>query len=196
MHSGPPDSPASLDPREFRSTLALFATGVAVIAVEADDQVHAMTANAVSSLSLDPMLVLFCPSKKARIKQHLDRTLRFTINFLREDQQALSTFFAGAWKHPQPPSFGFLPSSCGPRLEHGLASLGCESRSVVDAGDHWLIIGRVIELHRGVEPHRPLVFFQGNYRSLDERIATAAPDLVSAAGNPSAFYERWILHEY
>ena len=66
-----PDDASEPDPKAFREVLGLFATGVAVIATEVDGQIHAMTANAVSSLSLDPLLVLFCPAKRARFSQLL-----------------------------------------------------------------------------------------------------------------------------
>jgi flavin reductase (DIM6/NTAB) family NADH-FMN oxidoreductase RutF len=88
-------TPESLDPRRFRDTMGLFATGVAVVATLVDDEVLAMTANAVSSVSLDPMLVLFCPGKQTRFAHSLGQSLAalkgFSINFLRDDQQALST---------------------------------------------------------------------------------------------------------
>lgn len=77
--------------RRFRDTIGLFATGVAVVVARAGEDVHAMTINAVSSLSLDPMLLLFCPGKKTRLAQHVQAITGFTVNVLRHDQQALST---------------------------------------------------------------------------------------------------------
>ena len=65
------------DQRQFRDTMGLFATGVAVIAVPAGDEVQAMTANAVSSVSLDPLLLLFCPAKKSHLSQHLAPAVPF-----------------------------------------------------------------------------------------------------------------------
>jgi flavin reductase (DIM6/NTAB) family NADH-FMN oxidoreductase RutF len=79
------------DARRFRDTVGLFATGVAVIVAHADGEVLAMTANAVSSLSLDPMLVMFCPGKQSKLAQHVQRLSGFTINILRQEQEALST---------------------------------------------------------------------------------------------------------
>ena len=73
---------ATPDARRFRDTLGLFATGVAVIVAHADGEVLAMTANAVSSLSLDPMLVMFCPGKKSKLARHVQRLSGFTINIL------------------------------------------------------------------------------------------------------------------
>jgi flavin reductase (DIM6/NTAB) family NADH-FMN oxidoreductase RutF len=177
-----------LDPKAFRNTLGLFATGVAVIAATVEDQVHAMTANAVSALSLDPMLVLFCPAKRARFSLVLERAEGFTINFLRDEQEALSTYFAGSWKEAVAPYFRFVETDGHPRLEGCLASLMCTKRGVHDGGDHWLVMLEVRQLHRGIDPLRPLMFFRGKYRRLDDRQGTAAPDLVDAADEPAQIY--------
>jgi 3-hydroxy-9,10-secoandrosta-1,3,5(10)-triene-9,17-dione monooxygenase reductase component len=180
------------DPRRFRDTIGLFATGVAVIVARAGDEVLAMTANAVSSASLDPMLVLFCPGKKTRFAQALPDVGGFTINFLRHEQQALSTYFAGGWREPVPPAFRLVPSRCAPRLEGSLASVGCELERVEEMGDHWLVVGRVIDLHIGVVPHRPLLFFSGRYRNVDPSESAPAPDLISVQDEPAhVFYDRW-----
>src|SRR5450631_2399067 len=122
MNTGAPD------PKSFREALGLFATGVAVIATELDGQVHAMTANAVSSLSLDPPLVLFCPSKRARFSQLLPSAAGFSINFLRDEQEALSTYFAGVWQETAPPKYRFIETAGLSRLEGCLASLICTKR--------------------------------------------------------------------
>lgn len=180
-----------IEPRAFRDVLGLFATGIAVIVTECGDEVHAMTANAVSSLSLDPMLMLFCPGKRSRMAIHLPDLTHFSINFLRSDQQALSTYFAGGWKESAPPPFRFVPGVGAPRLEGSLAALSCEKHQVIEAGDHWLVIGRVVGLHRGIEPHRPLLFFRGSYRQMDFAEGAPAPDLAAADEPPHIFYDRW-----
>jgi flavin reductase (DIM6/NTAB) family NADH-FMN oxidoreductase RutF len=179
---------ATLDPKAFRDTLGLFATGVAVIATTVGDQLHAMTANAVSSLSLDPMLVLFCCAKRARFSQVLQRAEGFSINFLRDEQEALSTYFAGGWKEAVAPQFRFVTSNAPPRLEGCLASLMCTKRDVHPGGDHWLVVLEVRQLHRGIDPLRPLLFFRGKYRGLDDRQGTAGPDLVDSADEPAQIY--------
>lgn len=176
------------DPKAFREVLGLFATGVAVIATEIDGQAHAMTANAVSSLSLDPLLVLFCPAKRARFSNLLARVPGFSINFLRDEQEALSTYFAGGWPETAPPKYRFIETDGLPRLEGCLASLICSKRNVYDAGDHWLVTLEVRKLHQGVEPLRPLLFFRGKYRRIDARMGTRAPDLVSTADEPVQMY--------
>ena len=73
-----------------------------------------MTANAVSSLSLDPLLVLFCPAKRARFSQLLPRAAGFSVNFLRDEQEALSTYFAGSWQEPVLPRYRFVTTEACP----------------------------------------------------------------------------------
>ena len=183
----------ALDPRRFRATIGLFATGVAVIVARAGHEVLAMTANAVSSASLDPMLVLFCPGKKTRFAQALNDMSGYSINFLRHDQQALSTYFAGGWKEAHPPAFRFVPSLCAPRLEGSLATIDCEPQNITDLGDHWLVVGHVLGLHVGVPPLRPLLFFHGRYRGVDPLESTPAPDLTNVHDEPAhVFYDRWV----
>lgn len=182
----------TVDSRSFRNTIGLFATGISVVASEIDGQIHAMTANAVSSLSLNPTLMLFCPSKKASLSRFVNDMPGFSVNFLREDQQALSSYFAGVWQEALPPPFRFVPAQCAPRLEGALASVNCTMHQVVDGGDHWLVIGQVMDLHQGIEPHRPLLFFKGTYRAVDFSISTPAPDLAEVTHEPAhVFYDSW-----
>jgi flavin reductase (DIM6/NTAB) family NADH-FMN oxidoreductase RutF len=176
------------DPRRFRDAMGLLATGIAVIVGLAGDEVLAMTVNAVSSLSLDPMLALFCPGKRTRFAQRLDALPDFTINFLRHDQQSLSTYFAGGWREPVAPPFRFIPWRAAPRLEGSLASLDCKRERMVEAGDHWLVIGRVLDLKTGIPPHRPLLFFRGRYHEVDFAPGKPAPDLTLADEPAQVFY--------
>lgn len=175
---------AAPDSRRFRDTIGLFTTGVAIIVARAGDEVLAMTVNAVSSVSLDPMLVMFCPGKKTRFAEHLGSLTAFSINILREEQQALSTYFAGGWKEPTPPPFRFVPSCSALRLEGSLASLECKLEQPIDGGDHWLVLGRVLDLHLGIGPHRPLLFYRGRYHGIDFSEGAPAPNLAGAHDEP------------
>ncbi|HKT73052.1 MAG TPA: flavin reductase family protein [Steroidobacteraceae bacterium] len=185
------NSPITLpDPRRFRNTIGLFATGVAVIVARAGEETLAMTANAVSSVSLDPMLVMFCPSKRSNLARHLASLSAFSINILRHDQQALSTYFAGGWKEPKPPPFRIVPSTHAPRLEGSLAAIECEPWKIMEVGDHCMVFGRVMQLHTGVQPHQPLLFQSGRYRNLREGDGAPAPDLSDVRDEPAhIFYE-------
>src|SRR5882762_7115968 len=91
----------SLVPSDFRKAMGCFATGVTVITVDQDGEVHGMTANAFSSVSLDPFLVLVCVDHRARTHGHLHARKRFGINVLRSDQQAISEYYARAFENHQ-----------------------------------------------------------------------------------------------
>ncbi|HMD76846.1 MAG TPA: flavin reductase family protein, partial [Terracidiphilus sp.] len=84
----------TLNPSDFRKAMGCFATGVTIITVDLDGQVHGMTANAFASVSLDPMLVLVCVDHTTRTHAHLHAKKRFGINVLGEDQRAISEYYA------------------------------------------------------------------------------------------------------
>lgn len=160
--SGPFDS------RAFRHAVGHFATGVTVVAAEVDGHVRGMTANAFTSLSLDPPLVLFCCGKSAHMSQAVRDASHFSINVLADDQQPISTYFAGGWKQPAPPPFSFIAWEGAHRLDGCLAALACRVDSILEGGDHWIVIGRVLALHSGDASLAPLLFFRGRYERLGE----------------------------
>lgn len=185
----------TIDPRTFRQTVGQFATGVTIIATrlahQGHDDVHAMTANSFTSLSLDPMLVLFCVGKQTRMADYIQSAHEFSVNFLREDQQALSTFFAGGWKEPAPPPFRFVHWEGGPRLEGCLAALGCRLTEILEGGDHWIVLGQVVTLFQGIEPRRPLLFYGGKYAEINPAVSAPAPELGAVEVPAHIFYDPW-----
>jgi len=176
---------------EFRLTAGLLAAGVTVVATAEGEQIHGMTASAVCSLSLEPLLMLVCINKEARLAGFLREASGFSINVLRHDQRALSVFFAGTWQAANPPPFRFVPWEGGPRLEGCAAAIACEVHSVLEGGDHWIVVGRVVALHRGVEPIKPLLFFAGRYGQLDAGEQAEAPDLGWVGRPVLAYYDPW-----
>ena len=157
---------SAIDPRDYRQAIGLFATGVTVVATEFEGEPRAMTASAVTSVSLDPLLVLVCIQNILPIAEHIRLAGVFSINILQESQEALSNYFAQLWKEPTPPPYRFLPWEAGPRLEGSMASIGCVLHEIFDGGDHRIVVGRVVALHTGGEPCRPLLFYSGRYASL------------------------------
>src|SRR3989442_4177438 len=93
----------SANPEEFRRAMGCFATGVTVITVDYEGEVQGMTANAFSSVSLDPLLVLVCVDQKARTHAHLHARKRFGINVLSEQQRAISEHYAQPDPDPSRP---------------------------------------------------------------------------------------------
>ncbi len=182
---------AAPDPRAFRRTLGLFATGVTVVAVQTPDGITGMTANAVSSVSLDPLLVLVCVDEQARICPHLAIDRPFSINFLRDDQEVLSRFFAGGWRDRPDPEFRFTPWGEAPRLVGTLAAVRCAVDRLYDGGDHRIVVGRVTDLYEGPEPWNPLLFYAGRYRRLAPLATPAAPPEEWGPDGISIYYDQW-----
>jgi flavin reductase (DIM6/NTAB) family NADH-FMN oxidoreductase RutF len=155
---------SQVDPKAYRQTIGAFTTGVTVITAGSGDQIRGMTANAVTSVSLSPTLLLFCVKKNAQMVAVLKKESCFTINILCEDQQALSNHFAGMQESTQ--AIDFIPWQAGVRLGGCGAAIGCRLYARHDGGDHWIILGQVIALHRPTESFRPLVFYSGQYGNL------------------------------
>jgi len=158
----------TVDPLEFRSIIGHFATGVTVITTAAGDQLHGMTANAVSSLSLDPVLVLICVDKTTHTHRVLTDGGVFTVNILGEHQEKLSRIFAKK-SEPEAGTLRGQPFRIGesgaPILADCLAFVECRVANVFDGGDHSIFLGRVVS--EGVESEmRPLLFYRGGYHTL------------------------------
>jgi flavin reductase (DIM6/NTAB) family NADH-FMN oxidoreductase RutF len=167
----------AIDTRTFRKVTGQFATGVSVIATEVDGTIHGMTANSLTSVSLNPMLMLFCLDRRAKMAEFMQQARGFSINILRAEQEALSSYFAGSWIQKNPPPFRFLEWEGGPRLDGCLTSMGCRLQKLIEAGDHWIISGEVVALHLGAEPLSPLLFHNSMYRKVDLRKSKQAPEL-------------------
>ena len=161
-----------MDSRVFRQTVGQFVTGVTVIATDHGGVVHAMTANSFTSLSLEPPLVLFCVGKRTKMGGLVRDGAPFSVNILARGQQDLSSYFAGAWKQPEPPAFSFASWEGVPRLGGCAGTLACVVHGMHEGGDHWIVIGRVESVDRPDPAPIPLVFFRGRYVSVDEAVAS------------------------
>jgi flavin reductase (DIM6/NTAB) family NADH-FMN oxidoreductase RutF len=159
----------SVDPRTLRKTVGHFVTGVTVVAFDdVDGTTRAMTANSFTSLSLEPPLILFCVGKETRTGRAIHNATSFSINILAEDQQELSRYFAGGRGQAVTPPFAFVDWVGRPRLDGCAASLACEVHAIHEGGDHWIVIGHVVDVHCSSDPAKPLVFFRGAYTALGE----------------------------
>src|SRR5574341_975136 len=139
------DQGAMVDAHAFRRAMSLFATGVTVLATDAGEGAPiGMTANAITSVSLNPLLLLVCVEKIANIAPHLLENDGFSLSILNENQADLSDFFAGRWRGASPPRFSFTDWQGGPLLADCVAAVGCRRYQVVEGGDHWIVIGEEI----------------------------------------------------
>jgi len=160
---------ASLTAAEFRNAMGHFATGVTVVtSVGADGEPVGTTANAVSSLSLDPPLILVCFDRASATLEAIATHGAFAVNVLSAPQQHLSANFArrglaAAWdgvRHRRGPTGS-------PRLDGVLAALECTVEHRLDGGDHEIVVGRVHEVETSGADVAPLLFWRGSYASLD-----------------------------
>lgn len=160
--------PTAIDPRRFRDAIGRFATGVTVVTAAAGGQVRGMTANAVSSLSLEPMLLLVCVQRTASAHAMIEQAGVFAVNILAADQRPLAELFARAGEFDAP--MGGVPFHSGstgaPLLAGALASIECTLHERLAGGDHSIFIGRVVDLVVARPTEQPLLFFSGAYREI------------------------------
>ena len=173
----------AIDPVLFRDTLGHYPTGVAVVtAVTRDGRPVGMVVGTFSSVSLDPPLVAFLPNVGSKSFGQIRTASAFCVNVLAADQEQLCRRFAtgGADK------FDGVRWRSGPLgspvLEDAVSWIECTFEDVREAGDHFIVLGRVHEL--AVERSTlPLLFFQGGYGRFSPRSLMAGPDpdLIEAA---------------
>jgi len=155
--------------KDFRSALGSFATGVTVITTSGEQHAYGMTANAFSSVSLDPPLVLVCAKSGAEGSEHIETNRCFAVNVLGAHQEPLSRFFSSKDRPRGRDAFRDVPHrtavSGAPVLEGVTAFLDCSLHETHTAGDHEIFIGEVLALEVNSEVE-PLLFFGGGYRLL------------------------------
>ncbi|HZB05650.1 MAG TPA: flavin reductase family protein [Thermoleophilaceae bacterium] len=161
----PTQSAPGSDPLAFREALGRFATGVAFVTAAPDGEPAGLIVNSLTSVSLEPPLVSFCPSRSSLTWQRMRRTGRFGVNVLgqQHEQFAIRATPAGADRFA---GLDWQPGAHGtPLLTDALATLECQIVGQHPAGDHWIVIGHVDHLH--TTPIKdPLVFFAGAFSAL------------------------------
>jgi len=169
-----------IEAQDYREVLTRFATGVTVVTTleQTDEggQPWGTTVNSFTGISLDPPLVMVAIGRERSIHPIIERTGRFGVNILAEGSQAISDCFAGA---PSPlPRSAFcnadysLARAGVPVLDQAIAYLSCDVDRVIEAGDHTMYLGRVIETACRDDVGWPLLYFRRRYLSI-ERAATA-----------------------
>jgi len=159
----------SVSPEDFRRAMAYFATGVTVITVDYEGEIQGMTANAFTSVSLDPMLVLVCVDHKARTHAHLHAKKRFGINVLSDQQRSVAEHYAQPERDPARAEVEagakFDRTQHGTPVLHGaLAYLECRLQTAQEAGDHTIFIAEVEDVV--IRGGQPLLYFQSGYLSI------------------------------
>ena len=148
-----------VDQEVFRDVIGHFASGVTVITTHDEGVNYGLTASAVSSLSLDPPMILVCINKRTGTQMVISKVKVFAVNILREDQQAVARQFAT----PHPDKFREIPLTFGelgvPLLSNTLASIECRVVGEVTGGTHAVFLAEVQAAH--AEDGMPLAYYRG-----------------------------------
>ncbi|KAF0958786.1 3-hydroxy-9,10-secoandrosta-1,3,5(10)-triene-9,17-dione monooxygenase reductase subunit [Rhodococcus sp. T7] len=165
---------AAIDPRRFRTVLGQFCTGVTIITTVDDGEPVGFACQSFAALSLEPPLVLFCPTKTSRSWAAIERSGVFCVNVLAEEQQSTCARFGSR----EPDKFAGIDWTASPLgspiLTGSLAHVDCSLESVHDGGDHWVVFGRVSSLSE-IREERPLLFYRGQYTGIEPDKTVPAP---------------------
>lgn len=159
---------------QFRAVMGQFCTGITIITTVHDGAAIGFACQSFAALSLDPPLVLFCPTKGSRSWAAIEASGRFAVNVLGEDQQDTCARFGSR----EPDKFAgvdWTASELGsPILAGALAHIDCTVETVHDGGDHFVVIGRVQTLG-DIGGERPLLFYRGQYTGIEPDKTVPAP---------------------
>jgi 3-hydroxy-9,10-secoandrosta-1,3,5(10)-triene-9,17-dione monooxygenase reductase component len=154
-----------IDPRRFRDVLGHLPTGVTVIASNGPDGPVGMAANSVTSVSLDPPMILFCPAKSSTTWPDLRATGAFCVNILAGHHEELTRQFA-AKDTDRFAGVDYTRRETGPALADAVAWVECRLRDEHEAGDHTIVVAEVVAIEAAeARDLEPLVFFRGRYGS-------------------------------
>lgn len=154
--------PATFDPLALRRAFGNFPTGVTVVTAAPDGEPQGMTVGSFFSVSLDPPLVGLCADKRSSSWPRIAEANCFAVNLLADDQSEISSLFASKDDN-RFDGVEWRPAGSGsPILADVIGWIDCVTEQTVESGDHWIVIGRVVDL--AIERDAsPLVFFRGGY---------------------------------
>ena len=156
----------AFDPKEQRRIFGQFATGVTVLSTIADEETWGMTANAVTSLSLEPPLVLVAVVRHSATDGYLKASRCFALNILAADQKHLSTRFSG----PGPRDFSDLETKTAvtgcPILVEAMGWVDCRVVDILPGGDHEIYLGEILAGDTHDHERKPLLYYGGKYSQL------------------------------
>lgn len=164
--TAPLAAPPSPDPASFRNALGRFATGVAFVTAAPGGEATGLIVNSLTSVSLEPPLIGFCPSRSSLTWQRMRHAEQFAVNILGRAHEGFvrRATPAGADRFD---GLDWTPGAGGtPLLADSLASIECEIAAEHPAGDHWIVVGRVRALHVSAAED-PLLYFGGTFAGLE-----------------------------
>jgi len=165
------------DPERFRQVLGHFCTGITIITAAHDGEPIGFSCQAFTALSLDPPLVLFCPALTSTTWPRIEQTGYFCANVLTADQGDLATLF-GRSSADRFTTVDWVPDSAGSPIINGVLTwVSCKVVGTHTIGDHYVVIGQVLELGE-CGPQRPLLFYRGRYSTSATPTPEGPPEVV------------------
>ena len=163
MNAEPPAASSAVDGARFRQVLGHFPTGVTVVTASSDEGPVGLSVGSFTSVSLHPPLVAFCAGASSTSYPRIEAAGHFCVNVLAEDQEEIARIFADKGDDKFD-GIGWRPSvvTRAPVINGVLAWIDCQIDAIHEAGDHWIVVGRVLDLEIGHEGG-PLVFFRGGF---------------------------------
>jgi flavin reductase (DIM6/NTAB) family NADH-FMN oxidoreductase RutF len=160
----------NVDSGDFRRVAGRFATGILVVTASLDGVGHAMTVTAFTSVSLDPLLVLFCAEKIARFHDAVLDAGLWAVSVLDEESEKTARWLATRGR-PLDGQLDTIAHHAGPLtgtpiLDEALAAMECQTTAVHDGGDHSIVVGEVLGVTEPAGEGGPLLYHAGRYRRL------------------------------
>lgn len=155
-----------MDPQRFREVIGSFATGVTLVTTrDGEGRPLGLTVNAVSSVSLEPVLVMVCIDRGSGSHDPLLAHKAFGVSVLGTEQEGLARRFALGERGERFDGVALEEGRTGcPIITGALAWLDCRVWKAVEAGDHTVVLGEVLD--GGARPGAPLIYYRGSYRRI------------------------------
>lgn len=152
----------TISQQTFKEVMGSYPSGVTIITTLANDNTPVgLTANSFVSVSIDPLLILWCIDKKAGSWSAFENTSKFAVNILASNQSDACWTFASKTETDRFGKHSWNVSKNGvPILDGVFASMECQKKQVVDAGDHYILIGEVINIEKNNNNLEPMMYFK------------------------------------
>lgn len=156
----------AVDPQAFRNALRRFASGVTIVTVGHNGELHGMTASSFASVSLEPPLILVCLDRESRTRALILEKGSFAVNILSGDQEEVSRSFSRRGIKPFDRLAHRMGTRGDPVLDGAIAWIECRLDQMIEAGDHDIFVGEVLACDD--RPGNPLLYYDQAYRSLKD----------------------------
>lgn len=166
---GPPGPP--VDPRRYRDAVGRFPTGVTILTARLGGRHHGMTANSITSVSLDPVLMLVCVDRAARLHDLIMASQEWAVSVLGAGAERVSRLFADPHRRLgeglAEVSHHYGPHTGAVLLDDALATLECRTVAAYPGGDHTILLGEVLSAQVPGPDDSPLLYYRGEYHKTD-----------------------------